>query len=115
MSRIKSNFYKMSCRHELMKLNFRLGQRNALYFSSQTHCSYHYQDFEETVPKTATIPEKKTHKLGRGGLISYGQMQGYRWLHLQKGYVVSQDTVRHLIKFFDPEGVELRRAHRLRG
>ena len=46
-----------------------------------------------------------------------GQMQGYRWLHLravQRGYVVSQDTIRHLIKLFDPEGVELRRARRLR-
>lgn len=30
------------------------------------------------------------------------------------GYVVSQDTVRQLIKFFGPEGVELKRARRLR-
>ncbi|KAF7662786.1 hypothetical protein LDENG_00226170 [Lucifuga dentata] len=44
-------------------------------------------------------------------------MQGYRWLHLraiQRGYVVSQDTIRQLIKLFDPVGVELRRAWCLR-
>ena len=37
-----------------------------------------------------------------------GQMQGYRWLHLraiQRGYVVSQETIRQLIKLFDPVGV----------
>ena len=46
-----------------------------------------------------------------------GQMQGYRWLHLraiQRGYVVSQDTVRQLIKLLDPVGVELRQTRRLR-
>ena len=46
-----------------------------------------------------------------------GQMQGYRWLHLRaihKGCVVSQNTVRQLIKMLDPEAVEQRRAQRLR-
>ncbi|KAK0134343.1 hypothetical protein N1851_005019 [Merluccius polli] len=46
-----------------------------------------------------------------------GQMQGYRWLHLravQRGLVVSQETVRQIIKALDPHGVEMRRAHRLR-
>ncbi|XP_035990558.1 uncharacterized protein LOC118562959 [Fundulus heteroclitus] len=46
-----------------------------------------------------------------------GQMQGYRWLHLravQNGLVVQQDTIRQIIKFLDPEGVELRRTRRLR-
>ncbi|XP_054896807.1 uncharacterized protein LOC129366793 [Poeciliopsis prolifica] len=50
-------------------------------------------------------------------IMTNGQMQGYRWLHLraiQHEFVVSQDTVRQLIKLFDPEGVELRRARRLR-
>ena len=44
-------------------------------------------------------------------------MQGYRWLHLravQRGFVVSQDTIRRIIKLVDPQGVELRRARRLR-
>ncbi|XP_053699784.1 uncharacterized protein LOC128757644 [Synchiropus splendidus] len=50
-------------------------------------------------------------------IMTSGQMQGYRWLHLraiQKGFVVSQDTIRQIIKMIDPVGVELRRARRLR-
>ncbi|KAE8577806.1 hypothetical protein XENTR_v10023069 [Xenopus tropicalis] len=46
-----------------------------------------------------------------------GQMQGYRWLHLrliQRGFVVTQKTVRQIIAAIDPEGVCLRTAHRLR-
>ena len=46
-----------------------------------------------------------------------GKNQGYRWLHLhaiQRGYVVSQDTIGQLIKLLDPEGVEQRRVRRLR-
>ncbi|ROI74356.1 hypothetical protein DPX16_21905 [Anabarilius grahami] len=44
-------------------------------------------------------------------------MQGYRWLHLRaihRGFVVSQDTIRRIIKLVDPEGVECRRRRRLR-
>lgn len=50
-------------------------------------------------------------------VMTNGQMQGYRWLHLravQRGFVVSQDTIRRIIKLVDPQGVELRRARRLR-
>ncbi|XP_047246888.1 uncharacterized protein LOC124883696 isoform X1 [Girardinichthys multiradiatus] len=50
-------------------------------------------------------------------IMTSGQMQGYRWLHLcavQCGIVVSQDTVRRIIKLVDPQGVELRRARQLR-
>ena len=50
-------------------------------------------------------------------ILTNGQMQGYRWLHLravQRGFVVSQDTIRRIIKLVDPQGVELRRARRLR-
>ena len=46
-----------------------------------------------------------------------GQMQGYRWLHLraiQLGFIVQQDTIRQIVKFLDPQGVELRRSQRLR-
>ncbi|KAL2091682.1 hypothetical protein ACEWY4_013945 [Coilia grayii] len=42
--------------------------------------------------------------------------QGYQWLHLraiQQGYVVSQDTIRQLVKLLDPDGVAKRRALRL--
>lgn len=48
--------------------------------------------------------------------IRNGQMQGYWWFHhcaIQRGYVVSQDTIRQLIKLFYPVGVELRRVRRL--
>ncbi len=40
-----------------------------------------------------------------------GQSFGYRWLHLraiQAGFVVSQDTIRQLLKLLDPHGVSLR-------
>ncbi|KAL3987647.1 hypothetical protein ACER0C_014762 [Sarotherodon galilaeus] len=50
-------------------------------------------------------------------IMTNGEMQGYRWLHLhaiQHGFVVSQDTVRCIIKLVDPQVVELRRARRLR-
>ncbi len=50
-------------------------------------------------------------------MATSGRLQGYRWLHLcaiRRGYVVSQETMRKVIKEIDPEGVELRRARRLR-
>lgn len=50
-------------------------------------------------------------------LSGSGQMQGYRWLHqraIQRGFVVQQDVIRQIIKLLDPQGVELRRARRLR-
>ncbi len=50
-------------------------------------------------------------------MTTIGRLQGYRWLHLRairRGYVVSQETMRMVIKEIDPEGVELRRARRLR-
>ncbi len=50
-------------------------------------------------------------------MATSGRLQGYRWLHLRairRGYVVSQETMRMVIKEIDPEGVEHRRARRLR-
>ncbi len=50
-------------------------------------------------------------------MATSGRLQGYRWLHLRairRGYVVSQETMRMVIKEIDPEGVELWRARRLR-
>ena len=50
-------------------------------------------------------------------LAGSGRLQGYRWLHLraiQRGFVVSQETMRMTIKVLDPEEVELRRVRRLR-
>ena len=49
-------------------------------------------------------------------LAGSGRLQGYRWLHLraiQRGFVVSQEKMRMIIKVLDPEGVELRRARHL--
>ncbi len=46
-------------------------------------------------------------------MATSGRLQGYQWLHLRairRGYVVSQETMRMVIKEIDPEGVELRRA-----
>ncbi len=48
-------------------------------------------------------------------MATSGRLQGYRWLHLhaiRRGYVVSQETMRMMIKEIDPEGVEHRRARR---
>ncbi len=50
-------------------------------------------------------------------MATSGRLQEYWWLHLraiQRGYVVSQETMRMVIKEIDPEGVELWRARRLR-
>ncbi len=47
-------------------------------------------------------------------MATSGRLQGYRWLHLRairSGYVVSQETMRMVIKEIDPEGVELRICH----
>ena len=44
-------------------------------------------------------------------LGGHGRLHGYKFHHLnciQAGYVVTQSTVRHLIKFLDPNGVERR-------
>jgi len=46
-----------------------------------------------------------------------GQMIGYHWMHLKClhfGFVVTQETVRHIIFILDAEGVEIRRRRRLR-
>ena len=47
-----------------------------------------------------------------GEMAGTGQLQGYRWMHqraIQRGFVVSQETIRLIIKILDSEGVELRR------
>jgi hypothetical protein len=50
-------------------------------------------------------------------LDTSSQLHGYRWIHLkcvQRGYTVTQLTVRLLLKLLDPEGVERRSRGRLR-
>ncbi|CAH0551685.1 unnamed protein product [Brassicogethes aeneus] len=50
-------------------------------------------------------------------LSGSGQMHGYRWMHLkciQHGLVVTQETVRELLKLLDPTGVDIRKRKRLR-
>nr|XP_017208764.1 uncharacterized protein zmp:0000000984 [Danio rerio] len=49
-------------------------------------------------------------------LEGHGRLHGYKLHHLnciQAGYVVTQSTVRHLLKYLDPYGVEQRRKNRL--
>ena len=41
---------------------------------------------------------------------------GYRWMHQllrMNGCTVDRETIRHSLKFLDPEGVNLRKSHRL--
>jgi hypothetical protein len=48
---------------------------------------------------------------------THGQMHGYRWLHskcLEHGLVVSRETIRILLHIIDPDGIEKRKAKRLR-
>lgn len=50
-------------------------------------------------------------------LQTHGKLHGYKLQHLrciQEGFVVTQNTVRHLLKILDPRGVELRQRNRLR-
>ncbi len=49
-------------------------------------------------------------------LLGTAKCHGYRWFHLkliQAGIVVPRETVRILLLFLDPRGVELRKQHRL--
>ena len=41
-----------------------------------------------------------------GDMAGTGQLQGYRWMHqwaIQRGFVVSQETIRLIIKILDPK------------
>lgn len=52
-----------------------------------------------------------------GHLQTYGGLQGYKLQHLrciQEGFVVTQNTVRHLLRILDPLGVQFRQRNRLR-
>ena len=47
----------------------------------------------------------------------HSQTQGYRWMHdkcIQRGFVVTEETVRLLLHILDPEGVKQRKHHRLK-
>ena len=47
----------------------------------------------------------------------HSQTQGYRWMHakcIQRGFVVTEETVRLLLHILDPEGVKQRKRHRLK-
>ena len=46
-----------------------------------------------------------------------GCMHGYKWMHLKclhNGLTVTQETVRLILSMLDPQGVEIRKRHRLR-
>lgn len=50
-------------------------------------------------------------------VTSHGQLHGYRWMHLkclQNNLVVTQETVRLLLHYIDPKGVEIRCRRRIR-
>lgn len=50
-------------------------------------------------------------------LSSSGQMPGYKWIHrrcIQRGIVVKQSTILHLMHLLDPEGIRVRKRKRLR-
>lgn len=50
-------------------------------------------------------------------LSNAGQLHGYRWMHmkcLQRGLVISRETVRLLLQILDPKGVQCRLRRRLR-
>ena len=52
-----------------------------------------------------------------GELENSGQLHGYKFMHLkciQNGYVVTQETVRHLLHVIDPSGIKNRSRGRLR-
>ena len=52
-----------------------------------------------------------------GELGKHGGLYGYKSMHLSsvcKGLVVKEENVRLLLQILDPEGVSLRRKHRLR-
>ncbi len=61
-------------------------------------------------------PLRDVHNEMSHMLLGTAKCHGYRWFHLklvQKGMVVTRETVRILLKFLDPNGVELRQQHRL--
>ncbi|XP_037136560.1 uncharacterized protein LOC119139703 [Syngnathus acus] len=111
---------------DLIKLCFRLAFSNkeilaVLAHNAQTIISI--RTLKRTCKRLGLFRRKNQSDLGdvlafvQHEILTCGQMQGYRWLHLraiQKGFVVSQDTIRQIIKLVDPVGVELRRARRLR-
>ncbi|KAK0153303.1 hypothetical protein N1851_005037 [Merluccius polli] len=115
----------MACVDNLVKLYFRIGFNNKeiLAILAQNHSVViSVRTLKRLCGKLCLFRRRNHTNLEEVAaflqteLAGNGQMQGYRWLHLRaihKGYVVSQNTVRQLIKLFDPEGVEQRRARRL--
>jgi hypothetical protein len=66
---------------------------------------HHYTDVEEV------------SDFIRKQLQSSGQLHGYRWMWLkclQHGFVVQKETIRHLLKLLDPNGVETRQRRCLK-
>ena len=50
-------------------------------------------------------------------LESSGQLHGYRWMHqkcILSGFKIPRDTVYHIMKLLDPDGVSMRKRRRLR-
>ncbi|XP_051914768.1 uncharacterized protein LOC127596383 [Hippocampus zosterae] len=111
---------------DLIKLCFRLGFSNKEILAILAHNAetiLSIRTLKRICKRLGLFRRKNQSDLGdvlafvQHEIMTSGQMQGYRWLHLraiQKGFVVSQDTIRQIIQFVDPVGVGIRRARRLR-
>lgn len=54
------------------------------------------------------------HTLHQAGFTDLGYKALWRLMNMNLGFRATQHTVRRLLKMYDPEGVALRRGHRLR-
>ena len=111
---------------ELIKLYFRLSFSNKEILAILAHSNHivlSIRTLKRICKRLGLFRRKNQTDLDQvlafvqNEILTNGQMQGYHWLHLravQQGFVVSQDTIRRIIKLVDPQGVELRRARRLR-
>ncbi|XP_073449710.1 uncharacterized protein [Aquarana catesbeiana] len=114
----------MANREELVQFYFRLGFNNKeiLAVLASHNIVISYRTLKRICSKFSLYRKKNFSNLPevfsflQAEIFKSGQMQGYRWLHLralQKGFVVTQKTIRQMVKYLDPEGVQLRTARRL--
>ncbi|KAL4009634.1 hypothetical protein ACER0C_003486 [Sarotherodon galilaeus] len=93
----------MSDLDDLIRLYFRLSFSNKEILSILAHSHQTIISNQSNLEEVLAFVQQE--------IMTNGQMQGYRWLHLraiQHGFVVSQDTVRCIIKLVDPQGYSCR-------
>lgn len=112
-------------RDKLTKMYFNLGFNHSeiLYYLAQKHGIIVSLRHLKRILKgmslyrrkyTTSIVDVALYILER--LRESGQLHGYRWMHstcVANGFVVSKDTVRHLLSILDPGGVDRRRRRKL--